>query len=134
MEQFFKLPVVFKLTKTERLAACFVVSGDATADAIRVVRSVLVAISCHQLPSQRAVGHAGLLISKRILLSRVAEWSGREAVRAAMGMGRSGVRVRVEAASFWRAFVGFVIHFLWSCHRLVNVSFKSSTSVPMSTY
>ena len=31
MEQFFKLPFVFKLTKSERLVACFVVSGDATA-------------------------------------------------------------------------------------------------------
>ena len=71
-------------------------AGTATGDA---ALGGLVAISCHQLPSQRALGHAGLLISKRILLSRVAEWSGREAVRATMGMGRSGVRVRVEAAS-----------------------------------
>jgi len=112
VEQFFKLPGLVKLTNTEPFAAWFVVSGDATADGIRVVRSVLGAISCHQLPSQRALGHAGLLISKRSFLSLVAEWTEREAVRGAIGMGRSGVRVRVEAASFWRAFGGFVIHFL----------------------
>ena len=42
------------MTNTERFAAWFVVSGDATADERRVVWSVLGAISCHQLPSQRA--------------------------------------------------------------------------------
>ena len=51
MEQFSKLPGVFKLTNTEPFAAWFVASGDVTADEIRVVRSVLGAISCHQLPS-----------------------------------------------------------------------------------
>ena len=107
MEQFFKLPVVFKLTKSERLAACFVVSGDATADAIRVVRSVLVAISCHQLPSQRALGHAGLLISKRILLSRTSL------------AGRGGVvtyfrRVTVRGVGHTRS--GHWIHPVWGCH------------------
>ena len=35
MEQFLKLPGIFKLTNTERFAAWFVVSGDATADEIR---------------------------------------------------------------------------------------------------
>ena len=44
-----------KLTNTEPFAAWFVVSGDATADGIRVVRSVLGAISCHQLPSHQPV-------------------------------------------------------------------------------
>ena len=45
MEQFFKLPGLGKLTNTEPFAAWFVVTGDATADGIRVVRSVLGAIS-----------------------------------------------------------------------------------------
>ena len=56
VEHFFKLPGVFKLPNAERFAAWFVVSGDATADEIHVVRSVLGAMSCHQLPSQRALG------------------------------------------------------------------------------
>ena len=41
------------MTKTERFAAWLVVSGDATADEIRVVWSVLGAISCHQLPTPK---------------------------------------------------------------------------------
>ena len=36
-----KLPGLVKLTNTEPFAAWFVVTGDATADAIHVVRSVL---------------------------------------------------------------------------------------------
>ena len=59
----FKLRGVFKLINTEPFAAWFVITGDATADEIRVVWSVLGAISYHQLPSHRALGHAGLLIS-----------------------------------------------------------------------
>ena len=43
--QVFKLQVFLKLTNTDPFAAWFVVSGDATPDAIRVVRSVLGAIS-----------------------------------------------------------------------------------------
>jgi len=58
-EQFFKLPGLVKLTNTEPFAAWFVVSGDATADEIRVVRSVLGAISCHQAKAQ-AAGAANL--------------------------------------------------------------------------
>ena len=41
----FKLPGLLKLTNTEPFAAWFVVTGDATADGISVVRSVLGAIS-----------------------------------------------------------------------------------------
>ena len=81
MEQFFKLPGLVKLTNTEPFAGWFVVTGDATADGIRVVRSVLGAISSLPivaLPSWLC--HAGLLISKHSLVSRVAEWSEREAV------------------------------------------------------
>ena len=45
MDQFFKLPVFIKLTNTDTFAAWFVVTGDATLDGIRVVRSVLEAIN-----------------------------------------------------------------------------------------
>ena len=62
-EQFLKLPLVFKLTKTEGFAGWFVVSGDATADEIGVVWSVLGAVSWDQLPSQRALGHATFLLA-----------------------------------------------------------------------
>jgi hypothetical protein len=41
----FELPVLVELTNTDPFAAWFVVIGDATADEIRVVRSVLGAIS-----------------------------------------------------------------------------------------
>ena len=41
----FKLPVLLKLTNMDPFAAWFVVIEDATADEIRVVRSVLGAIS-----------------------------------------------------------------------------------------
>ena len=41
----FKLPSFLKLTNTDPFAAWFVVTGDATPDGIRVVRSVLGAIS-----------------------------------------------------------------------------------------
>ena len=47
------MPFVFKLVETERFAAWFVVSGDATADEIRVVRSVLGAISRPPPPVDR---------------------------------------------------------------------------------
>ena len=43
--QFFKLSVFPKLTNTEPFAAWLVVTGDATPDVIRVVRSLLGAIS-----------------------------------------------------------------------------------------
>ena len=43
--RFIKLPGLVKLTNTEPFAAWFVVTGDATADGISVVRSVLGAIS-----------------------------------------------------------------------------------------
>ena len=55
---------------TEPFAAWFVVTVDVTADEIRVVRSVLGAISCHQLPSYRALGH-DLQTKARVLLGRV---------------------------------------------------------------
>ena len=45
MRQFLKLPPFLKLTNTDPFAAWFVVTGDATPDEIRVVRSVLGAIS-----------------------------------------------------------------------------------------
>ena len=41
----FKLPVSLKLTNTHPFAAWFEVTGDATPDGIRVMRSVLEAIS-----------------------------------------------------------------------------------------
>jgi len=41
----FKLPAFLKLSNTDPFAAWFVVTGDATPDGIRVVRSVLGAIS-----------------------------------------------------------------------------------------
>jgi len=41
----FKLPSSLKLTNTDPFVAWFVVTGDATPDGIRVVRSVLGAIS-----------------------------------------------------------------------------------------
>ena len=41
----FKLPIILKLTDTDSFAAWFVVTEDATADEIRVVRLVLGAIS-----------------------------------------------------------------------------------------
>ena len=41
----FKLPAFLKLTNTDPFAAWFVVTGDPTPDWIRVVRSVLGAIS-----------------------------------------------------------------------------------------
>ena len=40
-----KLPVFLKLTNTDTCAAWFVVTGDATPDGTRVVRSLLEAIS-----------------------------------------------------------------------------------------
>ena len=43
--QFFKLPAFLKLTNTEPFVAWFVVTGGAAPDGIRVVRSVLGAIS-----------------------------------------------------------------------------------------
>ena len=45
VEQISKSPGLVKLTNTEPFAAWFVVTGDATADEIRIVRSVLGAIS-----------------------------------------------------------------------------------------
>ena len=42
---FLKLPPFLKLTNTDPFAAWFVVTGDATPDGIRVVRSVIGAIS-----------------------------------------------------------------------------------------
>ena len=53
---------IFKVAgsfSVDKCGAWFVVSGDALADEIRVVRSVLGAISCHQLPSQRELGRNG---------------------------------------------------------------------------
>ena len=44
-EPIFKLPVFLKLTDTDPFNAWFVVTGDVTPDGIRVVRSVLGAIS-----------------------------------------------------------------------------------------
>ena len=44
MATFFKLQPFLKLTKTDPFAAWFGVTGDATPDGIRVVRSVLGAI------------------------------------------------------------------------------------------
>jgi hypothetical protein len=44
-EPIFKLPVFLKLTDTDPFAAWFVVTGDVTPDGIRVVRSVVGAIS-----------------------------------------------------------------------------------------
>ena len=41
----FKLPALVELTNTKSFAAWFIVTGDATADEIRVVRSVLGAMS-----------------------------------------------------------------------------------------
>ena len=45
MGQFLKLPALFKLTNTEPFAAWFAVTGNATPDGIRIVWSVLGAIS-----------------------------------------------------------------------------------------
>ena len=45
VEHSFKLQALVKLTNTEPFAAWFVVTGDVTAHEIRVVRSVLGAIS-----------------------------------------------------------------------------------------
>ena len=45
MPHFFKTPAFLKSTHTDPFAAWFVQSGDATPDGIRVVRSVLGAIS-----------------------------------------------------------------------------------------
>ena len=44
-QRLLKLPVFLKLTNTNPFAAWFVVTGDATPDGIRVVRSVFGAIS-----------------------------------------------------------------------------------------
>ena len=46
----FKLPVFLNLTNTDPFAAWFVVTGDATLDGIRVVRSLLGAIRDHEPP------------------------------------------------------------------------------------
>ena len=57
----FKLPGLVKLTKTEPFTAWFVVSGDATADEIRVVRSVLGAMISLPIVASRAPSCASFL-------------------------------------------------------------------------
>ena len=44
--QLVTLPAFLELTNPDPFAACFVVTGDATTDGIRVVRSILGAVSC----------------------------------------------------------------------------------------
>ena len=61
MEQFLKLPALVKLTNAEPFTAWFVVTGDATADEIRVVRSVLGAISSLPVVAFRAIGGLPLI-------------------------------------------------------------------------
>ena len=63
---------------TDPFAAGFVVTGDATLDGIRVVRSVLGAISSLPIVAFREWQSR---VAKRSRLSRVAEWLRREALK-----------------------------------------------------
>ena len=55
VDQFLKLPAFLKLTNTDPFVAWFVVTGDATPDGIRVVRSVMGAIRSPPIVALREI-------------------------------------------------------------------------------
>ena len=66
----FQMPAFLKSTKTDPSAACFVVTGDATPDGVRVVRSVIGAISPLPIVASRELQSC---VAKRSRLSRAVD-------------------------------------------------------------
>ena len=96
VDQLLKFPAFLKLTNTDPFVAWVVVTGDATPDGIRVVRSVMGAI---RSPPIVALREQQSCVAKRSRLSRVAEWLRRKALIAgarSMSMNERSIILRVH--------------------------------------